>query len=84
MKQEYFSNCLFEAIKAKLKDWKNIRIIFQKPHHFLWYNAKDKRIYDFYQSCMFKHWYEMFWHKGYIYSWDYEAYKRWINSKKSR
>lgn len=42
----FYSNCLIEAIKAKLKDWKNVRILYIPNHfnisrggHFVW---KDK------------------------------------------
>ena len=36
------SNCLFEAVKAKLKDWKNVHILYLPPRwngghlHFFW------------------------------------------------
>ena len=38
---EYCSNCLIEAVKAKLKDWPRVKIYFCKPtrsrmFHFMW------------------------------------------------
>lgn len=49
---DYYSNCLIEAIKAKLKDWKHIRITFVSPFdnevfcpHILWSDGKYD--YDF-------------------------------------
>ena len=43
------SNCLFEAIKAKLKNWNNIKIIPISKKiargnctHFIWYSKKNK------------------------------------------
>ena len=29
--KDYYSNCLIEAIKAKLKDWNNIKITYVSP-----------------------------------------------------
>lgn len=47
---DYISNCLIEAIKAKLKDWKNIKITYVSPFdnevfcpHFLWSDG----VYDY-------------------------------------
>lgn len=48
-----YSNCLFEAIKAKLKDPKNIEIHLIPPSinnhdlHFYWKNKEENRIYHF-------------------------------------
>lgn len=43
---EFYSNCLFEAIKAKLKDPKNIKIHYVGKElvgstHFYWYDFSD-------------------------------------------
>lgn len=46
-----YSNCLFEAVKAKLKNFKYVRIIplpillNRNRTHFLW--IKDKKIYQY-------------------------------------
>lgn len=47
------SNCLFEAVKAKLKNPKNVKILYWTPAmnngrwHFLWRNLKDNTISHF-------------------------------------
>lgn len=47
------SNCLFEAIKAKIKDPKNIHIHVLSPKlnhgefHVYWFDDKDNHIYHF-------------------------------------
>lgn len=48
-----YSNCLFEAIKAKLKDPKNVKIDYVSPKindghfHFYWIDRNEKRVYDY-------------------------------------
>lgn len=49
---DYYSNCLIEAVKAKLKDWKNVKITYVSPFcnevfcpHILWSDGKYD--YDF-------------------------------------
>ena len=51
----FCSNCLIEAVKAKLKDWKNITIKkipsyinVDKGCHYYWINKKENQIYEFY------------------------------------
>lgn len=49
-----YSNCLFEALKAKLKDWKNTKIIYLNPKindkhwHFFW--IKNSKVYHYSDS----------------------------------
>lgn len=50
--KDYYSNCLIEAIKAKLKDWNNIKITYVSPFdnevfcpHILWSDGEYD--YDF-------------------------------------
>ena len=52
--KEFYSNCLFEAIKAKIKEWKNIKIFFiptrfndESLFHFMWLNTSSNELYDF-------------------------------------
>ena len=52
--KEFYSNCLFEAIKAKIKDWKNIKILFiptrfndERLFNFMWLNTSSNELYDF-------------------------------------
>lgn len=49
---DYYSNCIIEAFRAKLKDWKNVKITYISPFrnvvfcpHFLWSDGKYD--YDF-------------------------------------
>lgn len=74
--KQYYSNCLVEAIKAKLKN-KSVKIFFCKPQtinsfqlcHFMWtdgkadYDFSDKGIEDL-------PWYRSFWFKGAIRKFD--------------
>lgn len=49
----FYSNCLFEALKAKIKDPKNIKIHFiplslnKESVHFYWYDIKDQSVKQF-------------------------------------
>lgn len=52
--KDYFSNCLIEAIKMKLKNWKDIKIhilptylINEKIGHFYWENKITNKFYGF-------------------------------------
>ena len=53
MRKDRYSNCLFEAIRAKIKYGSNVKIIHIKPdgkeytsHHWLWHNKIDNTICD--------------------------------------
>lgn len=60
-----YSNCLFEAWKAKLKDWNNV-YIFNTPkelnntHHFMW--KRDDKYYHA-KIASNRHWWNYIWHK---------------------
>ena len=50
--KDYYSNCVIEAVKAKLKDWKHIKLTFVSPFdnevfcpHVLWSDGEYD--YDF-------------------------------------
>lgn len=49
----FISNCLFEALKAKLNDWNNVKIHFIPAKlnngnlHFYWYDIKDQSVNQF-------------------------------------
>ena len=86
MKQKinwFYSNCLLEAIKAKIKAPKYIHIFFVKPHHFMWHDIRDDMVYDFYQKDTFNRWYQILWYEGCIYHCKYGTYKRWRQSMKT-
>lgn len=59
----FYSNCLFEAIKAKLKDPKNVKIHFLGKQltgtmHWYWYNLsdapEDRGVYSFTHKAKLK------------------------------
>ena len=66
----FYSNCLFEAIKGKLKDWKNVEVKKVRSRdnmiHFVWINRKEKTQYDFAQVQIIKHWFQYVRFYGYI------------------
>lgn len=68
--KKFYSNCLFEAVKHKLKDWENVKITYIPAKynvmycpHFLWSDGKYD--YDFGVERNLK-WYEVIWFKGEI------------------
>ncbi len=66
---EYFSNCLLEALKAKLSDWRNVRIIVFLPSyagslHFAWTDGKND--YWFMNNTPTDGFVNTLWHKGFI------------------
>lgn len=66
---EFYSNCFVEAVKAKMNDWKNVRIIVFLPSyagslHFAWTDGKND--YWFYPEKATIGILEMLWHEGTI------------------
>lgn len=81
-----YSNCLFEALKAKIKDPKNV-YIFRVPKrfgggatHFMWYDGKK-----YYHSVMTNKtnikWYKKLWHTQVIKSIDEAVFNSFILKK---
>lgn len=69
--KDFYSNCLIEAVKAKLKDWKHIKITYISPFdnkvfcpHFLWSDGKYD--YDFGNAGGDKNILNWTLHKGHI------------------
>lgn len=72
---EYKSNCFFEAIKAKLKNPKEVIIYFCKPRitengnfqwmHFMWSDMKGDYDFSDDENTALK-WYKCFWFSGRI------------------
>lgn len=62
-----YSNCLFEAIKAKIKDPKNVHIFLVPKNfgggatHFMWFNEKTQKYYHSVATDLNS--YKKFWHK---------------------
>ena len=64
------SNCLWEAIKAKLKCGKSVRIVHMRSHdglhHWGWVDKRSGDLYDFTQTEIVKHWIQYLKFEGYI------------------
>lgn len=74
------SNCLFEAIKAKIKDPKNVSIIVipgilncRRPH-FMWFDKKDNKVHHFTSVGKSNHIY----FNGIYKTLSFEAFESWI------
>ena len=70
----FYSNCFFEALKAKLKDWKNVEIIYLPKElafrsrfgHFLWKNKTTNNYFHFTRNGLPGDHYCNFCFKGFI------------------
>lgn len=65
----FYSNCFIEAVKAKMTDWRNVRIIVFLPSyagslHFAWTDGKND--YWFYPEKATVGIFETLWHEGTI------------------
>lgn len=76
----FYSNCLLEALKAKLKCFGYIKILPVKSKdnllHFMWFDKRDNNIYSFEQIYTPKHWINLLWFKGHIVIRSRIAYER--------
>ncbi len=88
-----YSNCLFEAIKAKLKDPKNVQIIFlpqrlniYKGCHFLWIDKTcgSDIFFEFVDDSKKARTRRHFFFKGHVSSTSKESLQRAINAKLNR
>lgn len=87
-KETYWSNCLIEALRAKIKYGKHVRLIFIKPWvneifcpHFMWHDLRDGNIYDFHCPKMLDSKWGEVWFKGYIRCRPYKVYEYWKRTK---
>lgn len=83
---EYYSNCLIEAIRAKLKNPKKVKIKYIPAHlnevfcpHIMWHDGKYT--YDFYAKGYLKP-FQRLWHKGHIRKSEYGYYDKVMNTLK--
>lgn len=83
-KDEWYSNCLIEAIKAKIKWRKQVKIIFIPDcPHFMWHDLVANNIKDFTAKKPYEEkWWNFFIFKGHIRVRPYAVYERWMNSGK--
>lgn len=86
---EYYSNCLIEALKAKVR-WKNkIKLIYIPARkngiycpHVMWHDLVDNTIKDFHAEYGYvEKWYNFFLFKGHIRCRPYIVYERWLKTK---
>lgn len=88
MNKGYWSNCLIEAIKAKIKWGNKIKIIYISPRkndifcpHFMWYDVLAGNVKDFTADPGFANkWYSNILFKGHIRVRPYAVYERWLKS----
>ena len=73
MEKAYYSNCLFETVKAKLRNWGDIRIQFipkkfndARSFHFIWKNTKTNQSFDFKAERTPSNVIKLLWFKGHI------------------
>lgn len=68
--REFYSNCLWEAVKAKLRYGNRVRVVHMRSHdglhHFGWVDVESGTLYDFTQTQVVKHWIQFLRFKGYI------------------
>lgn len=88
IKHGFYSNCMIEALKAKLKDWNNIKITYIPAKyneilcpHFLWSDGKYD--YDFGTNKYLK-WYERIWFYGEIRKRNLGWNERWKQYRVSK
>lgn len=69
--KSFYSNCLLEAIKAKLKNWKAMKLYVIKPNkhtnssfHIMWVNQKTDLGYDFSDCRVHTNWWKSILFKG--------------------
>ena len=87
---EYYSNCLFEAIKAKFKHGNKVKVICIPPWknevwcpHFMWHDLMANNIKDFHAECGYvEKWWNLFLFKGHIRCRPYSVYERWLKTKR--
>lgn len=86
--KQYWSNCVFEALRAKLRYGSQIKIIVISPKvndgpflfpHFMWYDRVDGNVYDFHTNKRLSTVGALFW-KGYIRIQPLEVFNRWYRT----
>ena len=78
----FWSNCLIEALKRKLKDWNKIVLIplFTGFHfHIMWYDRKSKKISHFTHRRL-SGWFCTLFFKGTIDNVEYDSLKQYCES----
>lgn len=85
--QYFYSNCLFEAIKAKLKNPKKTRILYiparfntSRCFHFMWTDGEKEYDFDRFGYIPKRLW---VWHEGRIRTHRLGCYDRYIKEAKA-
>lgn len=83
---EFYSNCIIEAIKAKIKNPSGIKIKYIPAHlnevfcpHIMWHDGEYT--YDFWASGLLTP-FQVLWHKGVIRKNEYDYYDKCIRTLK--
>ena len=87
--KDYYSNCLIEAIKAKIKHKSKIKIIYIPSWnnevccpHFMQHDLVDDNIKDFHaEQGYVEKWWNLFLFKGHIRCRPYSVYENWLKTK---
>lgn len=87
-KDSWYSDCFIEAVKAKIKWGKKVKVIYISPRkndvycpHFMWIDLTNNTIKDFHAEVGFQEkWWNFFIFKGHIRCRPYSVYERWLNS----
>lgn len=86
--KQWYSNCLIEAVKAKIRDPKYVKIIHIKAKdnevycpHYMWVDSRDNNIYDFHCKPYIEHWWNEYLFKGFIRVRPYKVYERWLKTR---
>jgi hypothetical protein len=87
-KDSWYSNCLIEAVKAKIKWGNKIKVVFIPAKrnenycpHFMWIDLMNGTIKDFHAEVGFQEkWWNFFVFKGHIRCRSYSVYERWLNT----
>ena len=77
----FWSNCLIEALRRKVKDWDNIVLIplFHGFHfHMMWYDKKTKKISHFTHRRL-QGWFCTLFFKGTVDNVEYDSFKHYCD-----
>lgn len=85
--KDFYSNCLVESIKAKLKNWKNTRIIYiprklnvANNCHFMWQDVLTEKLYEFVSTKDCPSFLETIFEKGHIQEVPKERHNAFVNA----
>ncbi len=86
----FYSNCIVEALKRKIKFGNRVKLIWIHPWqndcrkwlpHVFWYNKNNGYIYDFCDINEPEHWWNYLWMQGYIRLMNVKGFSKWYNKR---